>query len=68
MMESYTILKLKYAKEWYNPVGPKDSYGGSSVKLFGNPSVIGINGILVNAYGVYSDAATDEMIKKLHIH
>ncbi|MEO8149518.1 MAG: phosphoribosylpyrophosphate synthetase [Bacteroidia bacterium] len=44
-----------------------DTDPGASTILYAIESKDGIKGLLVNAYGAYSDGATDDLIEKLKI-
>ena len=52
--------------EFYRFEGPTDPADAAIVyAIEGNN---GSKGVLVNAYGVYSDAGSDALMEKLHIH
>lgn len=52
-------------KEVYRFEGESNPEDNSIV--YGIASKYGLNGILINAYGVYSDAYSDALVSKLHI-
>ena len=52
--------------EFYRFEGPTDPADSAIVYAIESPN--GTKGVLVNAYGVYSDPGSAELVQKLHIH